>query len=152
VHPEILERQKLPTPPGPGIWKERFRDIVNFERHLVENGTAILKFFLHVSKEEQRKRFLDRLDEPDKMWKFSFADVQERARWADYMAAYEDMLQHTSTKHAPWFVVPADHKWYTRLVVADIICDALDGLNLKYPRVPKSERDRWREARRSLET
>ncbi|MEZ5317708.1 MAG: polyphosphate kinase 2 family protein [Vicinamibacterales bacterium] len=150
VHPDILARQRLPVPPGPGIWTQRFREMVAFERHLHANGTTVVKFFLHVSKEEQRQRFLERLDNPDKMWKFSMSDVAERARWSDYMAAYDDMLRHTSTKDAPWYVVPADHKWYTRLVVAEIIADTLDGLKLKYPSVAKSERDRWREARKAL--
>ena len=123
VHKELLERQKLPKKlVGKDIWQQRFDDIRAFERHLARNGTLILKFFLNVSREEQRKRFLDRIDEPAKRWKFSMGDVAERKLWAKYMAAYEDMIRQTSTPEAPWFVVPADHKWFTRLVVAGASC------------------------------
>ena len=119
VHPELLERKRLPRRSiGKDIWQQRFEDIRAFERHLARNGTLVLKFFLNVSKEEQRKRFLDRIDEPGKRWKFSMDDVSERKLWPKYMAAYEDMIRQTSTPEAPWFVVPADHKWFTRLVVA----------------------------------
>lgn len=150
VHPELLEKQQLPEKPGRDLWARRFKAIVNFERHLVDNGTAIVKCFLHISKDEQRKRFLERLNDPEKNWKFSLGDVQERAHWDDYMASYADMLQHTSTTFAPWYVVPADHKWFTRLAVADIIGDRLEAMGLKFPTVPRSVRDGWRLARRAL--
>jgi PPK2 family polyphosphate:nucleotide phosphotransferase len=140
VHPEILAQERLPPGArGDSFWRRRFREINRFERYLVDNGVIVLKFFLHVSKEEQRRRFLDRLEEPEKWWKFSPKDVQERARWADYMRAYEAAFRHTSTPWAPWFIVPADHKWVTRLVVADIIAQTLDGLRLEYPNVPKDK-------------
>jgi PPK2 family polyphosphate:nucleotide phosphotransferase len=136
VHPELLERQKVPkTLIGKHVWKERFQDIRAFERHLVRSGTLVLKFFLHMSKEEQRQRFLDRLDEPAKRWKFSMNDVTERRRWDDYMAAYEHMIKATSQPAAPWYVVPADHKWFARLVVAAAVIDALESLKLDFPRV-----------------
>ncbi|MFZ0105034.1 MAG: polyphosphate kinase 2 family protein, partial [Pseudolabrys sp.] len=126
VHSELLERQKLPKPlVGKDIWNQRFDDICAFERHLARNGTRILKFFLHVSKEEQRKRFLARIDEPAKRWKFSMADVAERKFWDKYQEAYEDMIRHTSHPEAPWFVVPADHKWFTRMVVAGALVQEL---------------------------
>ena len=119
VHPELLEQQKLPERlVGKDIWQRRFDDIRAFERHLARNGTLVLKFFLNVSKDEQRKRFLERIDEPGKRWKFSMGDVEERKLWPKYMAAYEEMIRETSTPEAPWFVVPADHKWFTRMVVA----------------------------------
>jgi PPK2 family polyphosphate:nucleotide phosphotransferase len=151
VHPELLLRQQLPSKPDAKLWARRFREIVNFERYLVANGTAIVKCFLHVSKDEQKKRFLERLDSPDKHWKFSSGDVAEREHWNEYMHAYSDMMRHTSTAFAPWYVVPADHKWFTRLAVADIIGDALEGLKLEYPKVPHSVRDDWRDARAALE-
>jgi PPK2 family polyphosphate:nucleotide phosphotransferase len=143
VHPELLARQRLP--PGlmtGGIWRERFEDINAFERHLARNGVVVRKFFLHVSREEQRKRFLARLDEPAKNWKFSLADVGERRHWERYMAAYEDAIRHTSSPHAPWYVVPADHKWFTRLVVVSAILDTLSSLDLALPR---DEPDRTKE-------
>jgi PPK2 family polyphosphate:nucleotide phosphotransferase len=134
VHPELLRRQQLPRPLiGRGLWPQRFEEIRNFERYLVQNGVVVLKFFLHVSKSEQRKRFLARLDEPEKNWKFSVADMHERAYWRDYQRAYEDAIRHTATKYAPWHVVPADHKWFTRIVVAAAIVEALDSLRLKFP-------------------
>jgi PPK2 family polyphosphate:nucleotide phosphotransferase len=134
VHPELLARQRLPRQlTGKDFWKERFHSIRGFERHLAQNGVCILKFFLHVSPEEQRRRFLDRLDEPGKRWKFSMGDVAERKLWDKYMAAYEDMIRHTSTEEAPWHVVPADNKWFTRMVVAATIIDALEKLDLKFP-------------------
>jgi len=117
------------------IWRERYEDINAFERYLARNGTIVRKFFLHVSPDEQRQRFLDRLDEPAKNWKFSLSDVRERRHWADYMAAYEDMIRHTSTPESPWYVVPADHKWFTRLVVVAAILDALGSLRLAFPTV-----------------
>jgi PPK2 family polyphosphate:nucleotide phosphotransferase len=136
VHREYLERQKLPKQlVGMDIWQQRFDDIRAFERHLARNGTLILKFFLNVSKGEQRRRFLDRIDEPAKRWKFSFADVAERKLWDQYMAAYEDMIRQTSTPEAPWFVVPADHKWFTRMVVAAALVQELQPLDLDFPKV-----------------
>ena len=136
VHPELLERQQLPgSLEGKDIWQQRFDDICAFERHLTRNGTRILKFFLHVSKEEQRKRFLERIDEPAKRWKFSMGDVAERKLWDKYMAAYEDMIRQTSRPEAPWFVVPADHKWFTRMVVAGALVQELQALGLDFPKI-----------------
>jgi PPK2 family polyphosphate:nucleotide phosphotransferase len=136
VHPELLERQQLPgSLEGKDIWQQRFDDICAFERHLTRNGTRILKFFLHVSKEEQRKRFLERIEEPAKRWKFSMGDVAERKLWDKYMAAYEDMIRQTSRPEAPWFVVPADHKWFTRMVVAGALVQELQALGLDFPKV-----------------
>jgi PPK2 family polyphosphate:nucleotide phosphotransferase len=136
VHPELLERQKLPSSlNGKDIWKQRFDDICAFERHLARNGTRIIKFFLHVSKEEQRKRFLDRIDEPAKRWKFSMDDVVERKFWDRYQQAYEDMIQHTSRPEAPWFVIPADHKWFTRMVVAGVVVQELQALGVDFPKI-----------------
>jgi PPK2 family polyphosphate:nucleotide phosphotransferase len=136
VHPELLDRQKLPKSlNGKDLWQQRFDDICAFERHLTHNGTRILKFFLHVSKEEQRKRFLDRIDEPAKRWKFSMADVAERKFWDKYQDAYEDMIRHTSQPEAPWFVVPADHKWFTRMVVAGALVQELQALGVDFPKV-----------------
>jgi PPK2 family polyphosphate:nucleotide phosphotransferase len=141
VHEELLERQKLPPKlMSKSIWKERFEDISAFERYLARNGTLILKFFLHVSRDEQNKRFLERLDQPDKNWKFSTADAKERGYWNDYMKAYEDLIQHTASAHAPWYVVPADNKWFTRLIVAAAIVDEVDKLDLAYPKVNKDKR------------
>jgi PPK2 family polyphosphate:nucleotide phosphotransferase len=151
VHPEYLVAQKLPPElVGKRIWEERYRDINNFERYLARNGTVIRKFFLHVSKAEQRKRFLERLTEPEKHWKFSAADVRERAHWDKYMEAYEDMIRATATPHAPWYVVPADNKWFTRLVVAAAVVEALESLDLRYPKVDKEKRAEIVEARRLL--
>jgi PPK2 family polyphosphate:nucleotide phosphotransferase len=139
VHPEILDRQKLPKEiDRKSIWEERFRSIRAFERHLARNGTKILKFHLRVSKEEQRKRFLERLDEPGKRWKFSMGDVEERKYWDKYMDAYEDMIRETATPEAPWYVVPADDKWFSRLVVASALVEGLDGLDLAFPTVANS--------------
>ena len=136
VHPELLERQQLPgSLEGKDIWQQRFDDICAFERHLTRNGTRILKFFLHVSREEQRKRFLERIEEPAKRWKFSMGDVAERKLWDKYMAAYEDMIRQTSRPEAPWFVVPADHKWFTRMVVAGSLVQELQALGLDFPKV-----------------
>jgi PPK2 family polyphosphate:nucleotide phosphotransferase len=147
VHKDILEGQKLPTELiGKDIWQQRFEDIRNFERYLSRNGILILKFFLHVSKEEQRRRFLERLETPSKSWKFSVADLAERDKWDDYMEAYEDMIRHTSVPEAPWYVVPADHKWFTRIVVATALVEALQRLDLK---VPKLEGSRLRELERA---
>jgi len=134
VHPEILAKQRLPKRlVTKRIWKERFEDVAAFEQYLARNGYAIVKFFLHVSKKEQKARFLDRLDRPEKNWKFSLADANERERWDDYMEAYEDVIRHTAAPHAPWYVVPADNKWFTRLVVARAIEETLVGLELKFP-------------------
>ncbi|HEY6300177.1 MAG TPA: polyphosphate kinase 2 family protein, partial [Candidatus Binatus sp.] len=152
VHKELLERER--TPPSlvtKNIWKERFADINAYEQYLSHNGVVIRKFFLNVSKEEQKERFLSRLEEPAKNWKFSAADIAERERWNDYMAAYEEMIQHTATPHAPWYVVPADKKWYTRMVVAAAINSALEDLNLKYPVLTAAQRKDLQAARKSLE-
>jgi PPK2 family polyphosphate:nucleotide phosphotransferase len=152
VHPEILARQRIPQLlVTRQIWKQRFEDIVAFERYLARNGIVVVKFFLHVSKEEQRKRFLARIDDTSKQWKFSHADVQERAFWDDYMHAYEDMIRHTATGHAPWYVVPADNKWYTRLVVASAIVVALDDLKLTFPRVGAEAKRELAEAKLVLD-
>jgi PPK2 family polyphosphate:nucleotide phosphotransferase len=151
VHPEIIERQRLPEPlVTRDLWKERYQDINGFERHVARNGTVICKFFLHVSKEEQRRRFLDRLDDPAKNWKFSLADAEERNFWRDYMGAYQDMLSATSTRHAPWHVVPADHKWFAHLVIARIIIEALESLGLEFPTPSASQRKELAKARRQL--
>src|SRR5262249_13207129 len=135
VHPEFLAKQNIPAEVfhDDDVWEERFEDIRTFERHMHRTGTAVLKFFLPVSKDEQRKRFLERLDVPEKQWKFSAIDLAERKRWREYMDAYEALIRRTATRHAPWYVVPADHKWFTRLVVAAAIVDALSGLDLKPP-------------------
>jgi PPK2 family polyphosphate:nucleotide phosphotransferase len=136
VHPEILANQQLPhVPKGDRIWQQRFEEINNFEKYLTNNGIVILKFFLNVSKEEQKKRFLERINLPEKNWKFSVSDATERDRWDDYMNAYEDVFNHTSTEWAPWHIIPADRKWFTRLAVADIIDAKLKSLNLQYPQV-----------------
>ena len=136
VHPELLERQKLPSPlVSKRIWDERLADIAHFEDYVARQGTKILKFFLHVSRNEQKKRFMDRLDEPEKNWKFSSSDVQERKFWSDYMYAFEEAIRATASKHAPWFVVPADNKWFSRLLVAGAIVEAMASLDLAYPKV-----------------
>jgi PPK2 family polyphosphate:nucleotide phosphotransferase len=141
VHPELLAKQKLPEECiTKGIWSDRFEDIRNFEKYLVRNGTVIRKFFLHVSKDEQKKRFLERIDNPDKNWKFSATDVRERGYWKDYMNAYEEMIRETATDEAPWYVVPADNKWFTRVVVAAAVIEALDSLKLGYPEVSEAHR------------
>jgi PPK2 family polyphosphate:nucleotide phosphotransferase len=151
VHPEILARQKLPTKlVTKRIWEERYQDIAAHERYLARNGVLILKFFLHVSKAEQKRRFLDRTDQPEKNWKFSSADVKERAAWKKYMAAYEDMIRATAAPHAPWFVVPADKKWFTRLVVAGAVADAMDRLKLAFPVLDAAQKADLTAARREL--
>jgi PPK2 family polyphosphate:nucleotide phosphotransferase len=153
VHRDILAAQKLPPSlVTSDIWQQRFADINAFEHYLTRNGVVIRKFFLHVSREEQRRRFLARLEEPGKNWKFSLADAQEREHWNDYMAAYEDMIRHTSTPHAPWYVVPADRKWFTRVVVSQAIVQTLESLDLAYPTVNASKRKELEEVRRTLET
>jgi PPK2 family polyphosphate:nucleotide phosphotransferase len=151
VHPEFLDSQRLPAGlVSAKMWEQRYEDINAFERHLARSGTIIRKFFLHVSRDEQRRRFLERLDEPAKNWKFSTADIRERERWDDYMAAYEDMLSATSTKHAPWYVIPADHKWFTHLAVARIIIEALESLHLAFPEPDAAQRGELQLARRRL--
>jgi PPK2 family polyphosphate:nucleotide phosphotransferase len=153
VHNELLAGQKLPPKlVGKNIWKERYEDITSYERYLSRNGVLIRKFFLHVSQEEQRKRFLSRLEEPEKNWKFSLADAREREFFDNYMEAYEDMIRHTATKEAPWFVVPADNKWFTRLVVAGAVVDALQGLNLAFPEVDDARLGELEAARVALES
>lgn len=153
VHPEILEQRRLPANLiDKNVWERRFKEINNFEKHLVNNGTVILKFFLNVSKEEQKKRFLERIDQPEKNWKFSVNDVKERAFWDDYMAVYEEMFNHTSTKYAPWYIIPADHKWFTRLVVAGIIYTQLKQLNLQYPTVSEEKHQELLQARAMLDS
>lgn len=152
VHPEILKKQQLPSfPKGDQIWKQRFEEINNFEKYLVNNGVIILKFFLNVSKSVQRKRFLERIDSPEKNWKFSASDLQERRFWDDYMNAYEEVFNHTSTEFAPWYIVPADRKWFTRLIVADIICQKLQELNLQYPKISEEYKRKLSEAKKALE-
>jgi len=152
VHPEILDRQRLPPGKrGKSFWAARYEDINAFERHLVRNGTVIVKFFLNVSKAEQKKRFLERLERPEKNWKFSAADLSERGFWDQYMDAYEDALTATSTDWAPWYVVPADHKWATRAVVADILISTIRGLDLKYPEVNEEQRQKLAQAKRQLQ-
>jgi PPK2 family polyphosphate:nucleotide phosphotransferase len=151
VHKQILASQKLPPPlVTKDIWEERFEDIRRFERYLTRNGTIVLKFFLHVSREEQKKRFLERLEDSKKNWKFSMADVKERGYWKDYQAAYEEMIRNTATKYAPWYVVPADNKWYTRLVVASAIIEALDKLNLQFPDTDKEVKKELQKVKASL--
>ncbi|MDR3747227.1 MAG: polyphosphate kinase 2 family protein [Acidobacteriota bacterium] len=153
VHPELLANEHLPSlkKPDEKFWEHRFQSINDVERHLVRNGTVILKFFLHLSKDEQKRRLLARLDDPEKNWKFSEADLHERLLWDDYMHAYEDMINHTSTRHAPWYIVPADHKWFAHLTVSDIIVDTLKKMDLKYPSVTAEQKAQLTEARKVLE-
>ena len=152
VHDSILKQRKIPPSlVHNGIWKQRFEDICSFERYLTHNGVVIRKFFLNVSKEEQSKRFLERLKKPEKHWKFSGADISEREYWDDYMSAYEDMIRHTATPWAPWYVVPANHKWFTRIVVAAAIAETLEELNLCYPKVDQQKQKQLKEARRRLQ-
>jgi PPK2 family polyphosphate:nucleotide phosphotransferase len=151
VHPELLQTQKIPPQlVTKNIWEERFEDINAFERHLTRNGTVIRKFFLHVSREEQKKRFLERLDEPAKNWKFSLSDVRERQYWSQYQRAYEETIRATSTPHAPWYIVPADHKWFARMIVAAAIIDALEGMHLAFPIVDREQRRTLAAARKEL--
>jgi len=151
VHTTFLRAQKLPDDLiSKHIWDQRFEDINAFERYLTRNGVVVRKFFLHVSRKEQKKRFLERLEDSKKNWKFSMADVQERAFWKDYQGAYEEMIQRTATKHAPWYVVPADNKWFTRLAVASAIIEALNGLNLAFPDVDKAKKKELETVRASL--
>jgi PPK2 family polyphosphate:nucleotide phosphotransferase len=151
VHPEILAKEKIPPRlVTRNIWRERFEDICAVERYLSRNGTVILKFFLNLSKEEQRERFLDRLEEPSKNWKFSMSDITERALWPRYQAVYQDIVRHTSTAGAPWYVVPADHKWFARVVIGSTIVATLDKLDLHFPKVDKAERSEFRKVREAL--
>jgi PPK2 family polyphosphate:nucleotide phosphotransferase len=153
VHPEILAKQRLPSRlVTKNIWKERFEDIRAFERHLARNGTVVLKFHLRISKEEQRERFLDRLNDPNKRWKFNMGDVEERKLWPRYMAAYQDMIRHTSTKEAPWIVVPADHKWFARLVVSAALIDALEKIDPEFPALEGHTPSDIKKVRAALET
>ena len=153
VHPEFLQYQRLPetnTTTQQDFWKQRFDDINNFERYLTNNGVVILKFFLHVSKEEQQKRFLSRIDDASKNWKFSMKDVREREHWDEYMQAYEQTVKHTATRYAPWYVVPADAKWFTRLVVASAIVQRMSALDLSYPKLSKDELKELETAKQAL--
>ena len=152
VHRDLLAKEHIPPELiGKHVWRDRYEDINNFERYVTRNGIVVRKFFLHVSKEEQRRRFLDRLERPEKQWKFSLDDVRERQYWDEYQEAYEKAIRRTSSKHAPWFVVPADNKWYTRLVVAAAIVDALLELDLKFPAIDPAKRKELAAARRELE-
>jgi PPK2 family polyphosphate:nucleotide phosphotransferase len=152
VHPAILDNQKLPAGlKDKKVWKRRFEEINNFEKYLVHNGTIVLKFFLNVSKEEQRRRFLARVDLPEKNWKFSSSDLKERAFWGDYQAAYEDVFNNTSTEWAPWYIVPADNKWFTRLAVGSVIYSTLRGLKLAYPTVDEAKEQDLLKAKTELE-
>jgi PPK2 family polyphosphate:nucleotide phosphotransferase len=152
IHPEILFKQRLPKEAtGERIWRDRFEQINNFEKYLSQNGIVILKFFLNVSKEEQKKRFLERIDRPEKNWKFSANDVKERAFWDNYHKAYQDIFNNTSTKYAPWYIIPADRKWFTRLVVANIIVNKLKDLNLAYPTLSEEHKQELSRAKETLE-
>jgi PPK2 family polyphosphate:nucleotide phosphotransferase len=151
VHPEFLEKQKIPSSLiTRDIWKERFQDIRAFERYLARNGIVVVKFFLHLSKQEQKRRFLERAETPEKNWKFSGSDMAERAYWDDYQRAYEDMIRNTATKHSPWYVVPADNKWFTRVVVAAAVIDTLAGLGVDYPKVDQAKLREIAIAKRAL--
>jgi PPK2 family polyphosphate:nucleotide phosphotransferase len=152
VHPQALANERIPPSlVGKKIWQERFEDIHAFERYLARNGVIIRKFFLNLSKEEQKKRFLARVDDPDKNWKFSAADIHEREYWDDYQKAYEEMIQGTASKHAPWYVVPADNKWFTRVTVAGVIVETLESLDLQYPKLAAPERKQLHDAKMELE-
>jgi PPK2 family polyphosphate:nucleotide phosphotransferase len=152
VHSDLLVKERLPEPlVTKNIWKERFEDIRNLEQHLTRNGTVIRKFFLNVSLEEQQRRFLSRLEEPEKNWKFSQADVQERKYWKHYMNAYQDAIQHTATPEAPWYVVPADHKWFMHLMVSAVVVETLESLHLAFPKVDATRRKELRAAQLALE-
>jgi len=151
VHPKALENEKLPARlVTKDIWEERFEDICSFERHMARNGTVIRKFFLHLSKKEQKRRFLARLEEPEKNWKFSASDILEREYWDDYQKAYEDMIRNTATRHAPWYVIPADNKWFTHLAVSAAIVETLEELGLAYPKVDAAKRRELQAARQTL--
>jgi polyphosphate kinase 2 (PPK2 family) len=151
VHPEFLAGQKLPKEcVTKDIWDERFKDIRSFERYLARNGTVVRKFFLHVSKDEQQKRFLERLDNPDKNWKFSANDAKERGFWDKYMEAYEETIRETATEDSPWYVVPADNKWFTRVIVAAAVSDTLASLSLDYPKVSAAKQEELATVRTTL--
>jgi len=151
VHKQLLAAERLPEAiAGKHLWNKRYEDINAFERYFAHNGMVVRKFFLHLSKSEQKKRFLERLDDPQKNWKFSMADIRERGYWKDYQQAYEELIQQTATKHAPWYVVPADNKWYTRLVVSAAIVETLDSLKLEFPVVDKAKKKELEQVRRSL--
>jgi len=155
VHPELLLKERLPgikneKDVDKKFWKRRYESIRSFEKHLTENGTVIIKFFLHVSKEEQRQRFLERIEDPEKNWKFSASDVYEREYWEDYMEAYEKAIKETATEDCPWYVLPADKKWFTRIAISSIILDTLENLKLKYPVLPKEEKEKLQEAKKLL--
>jgi PPK2 family polyphosphate:nucleotide phosphotransferase len=151
VHPELLVREQLPDArPSRRLWRQRFEDIVAFERHLARNGTVIRKFFLHVSRAEQRRRLLARLDDPRKNWKFSEADLRERGLWTKYQSAYAHALAETSREHAPWYVIPADHKWFAHVLIAEIVVRTLDGLDLAFPTPTAAQHARLQRARRQL--
>jgi PPK2 family polyphosphate:nucleotide phosphotransferase len=153
VHPELLAKEKIPpSKKRDNLWSTRFREINDFERYLVDNGTEIVKFFLHLSKDEQKRRFLERLERGDKNWKFSEADVKERAYWDDYQTAFEDMLSHTSTKSAPWHIIPADQKWFTRAAVADIIVRKLEAMNPQFPELDGLQKQALQNAKKLLES
>ena len=153
VHPELLERQKLPAElTGKKLWKHRFDAINEFEKYLVRNGIVVLKFFLNISKEEQLRRLLARINTPEKQWKFSYRDPKERLYWDEYMDYYEEAFNHTSTEHAPWYIIPADHKWFTRAAVADVIVEKLKSLKLKYPVLSKADRKLLLEGKAILES
>jgi PPK2 family polyphosphate:nucleotide phosphotransferase len=151
VHPEILANEKLPSVVSGKIWKQRYNDISAFERYLTRNGVLVRKFFLHVSRKEQKRRFLERIETPEKQWKFSTADVKERGFWTQYMAAYEDMIRATASQEAPWYVIPADNKWYTRAVVAAAVVDAMASLNLAYPSIGPEQQKELASAKRLLQ-
>jgi PPK2 family polyphosphate:nucleotide phosphotransferase len=152
VHEGLLAKQKMPAARvTKDIWDERFRDIRSWERYLDNNGIVVRKFFLHLSRKEQKRRFLERIDNPEKNWKFSAADAQERGYWKDYMRAYEDMIRNTATKHSPWYVVPADNKWFTRIAVASAVIDTLESLDLRYPDVGKEKIDELARVKKALE-
>ncbi|WP_309738829.1 polyphosphate kinase 2 family protein [Chamaesiphon sp. OTE_20_metabat_361] len=151
IHPELLHKQNLPQLDLKKIWQQRFQEINDFERYLTNNGVVIIKFFLHVSKAEQKKRFLERIQEPQKHWKFSADDIKGRDRWDDYQAAYTDIFNNTSTKAAPWYIIPADRKWFTRLAVADIICSRLKELDLAYPQISDEQKAKLADAKKMLD-
>jgi len=156
VHPELLEKENLPKPLGPkelekNFWKYRYESIRDFEKHLYRNGTVIIKFFLHVSKDEQKERFVERIDDPSKNWKFSLSDVEERKYWDDYMSAYEEAIRETASPEMPWYIIPADKKWFSRIAISSIILDTLKSLKLKYPVLPTAELEKLKSAKEQLE-
>ena len=151
VHPEWLERQKLPSKPGSALWDQRYDEINQFEKHLIRSGTVILKFFLHISRKEQKRRLLERLENPKKHWKFSASDLAERAYWPQYVEAYEDALSATSTKHAPWHIIPADHKWVARSAVSEILTNTIHGLDLEFPKLTPEQQKALSKAKKLLD-